>query len=1798
MLRDKDTKMIDEIKTDFALGEFREIIFLLYICRRINKAVHPQAIIIMNKRVYKMDYITIDFKEHITIDFKRKERRVIRLTERIFNSRCGRILISCLLFFSVVALADVRAQRIDNPGEKNIQARAVSYPDNVVNADCTVPAGRITWSIDVSPILLGTNNVSTFQTPYVGDLDGDGHVEIVVAKAYTLSGGGGACTPWSYYTNGMLVFDRGAGSSKEITTPIFATGGTGQIGLARPNASSPGLIVLSAMDGYLYAYDKEGNPAWGTTNRSDAPYTTYNVPNTGECYATGFKSASILFSDFNGDGNAEIVTGDRIFDLATGKLLLDCEFSKGRNINLPIVSVVDVNKDGKPELVWGGNVYSVDIVNQGGTKGNSCTLLTEIVNPPLSNGAVRATIPADFDRDGRVDILCYGRSYFYVYNPLNGAIKVKQPIPLNDQGKGIPLVGDIDGDRYPEIVYGETNKGYNIIAWDIDVIGIQNQSATVKWRKSTTDDSQSTGLTLFDFDQDGRLEILYRDHNVLRIFNGASQATMDVTTTPTIDCVSGALFEYPITADVDNDGEAEIIVTGTPKGGRNFQGYVFIFNPRDGIRWAPARKVWNQYAYNALNINEDLTVPTRLFDIAAIMAGPDTIAGTKDDVQPYNGFLKQSTMIDRFGNMIMYTTDVQPAGKPAFFYDGGGDSLRIVFPVVNNGEQAYHSPLCAAAYRDSVQTGNRIATDSLVAELHHNETLPFTFVIRNFSSIPSFDDIRIVLNDRGKAVPVWTECKSDRKIVDIPRAGLLIARNDHVLAFLGAEAVACILQNDSIPSGCAATPEIVSGFTRGHAVFSGDTIRYVSTQPGFDTLVYRLACNGDTAIAKVCVHVSEKPDNISDADCFLPASATKWDIERKATSDVQVYWLATPFVGDLDGDGKPEIVAPDNPSPQSPTASAMLIFNDSLRLIKRIAPPYPMPDYHTMSFLIADVDNDKKGDIVVATTNRTLYCYDLDSPETGSPGKWGGPTEAYSAVYGSHSPSLVAADVNGDGHVVILAADKIYDGATGKRLVTLPAGGRGFAAGGPQSFMPVFADMDNDGRQEVVAGNTVYKITINDYADASKNSANVLAQIPAPAGYKASVDGFTSVADIDLDGDLDVIVTGGHPAEEKALLYVWDGATPAQIGQTLSFSSAGKRISRAFAGDVSGDGRPDIAFTYTKKMEAYSYNPAENKLNRLWEKTTSDASGATTMSMFDFNQDGKVELVYRDESHLRIIDHAGNDIESVPCGSATHTEYPVVVDLDGDGHADILVSGSKTPLNGDLSTPIYLHRFGSATPGQWASARPVWNQHAYNAVNINDDLTVPASPLHPATAFPGKDGRLGTDDDVRPYNAFLQQQTTLHEDGVPIWITPNAVFDAAQTAISRDGDSVSIRVCIVNHGSAALGAPVYASLYRDDAAKSATFVKTDSIKRYILPGDTACLTIGVADVRQILPFVQLVVRLNDKNGVYPFQLECVSDDDSTETRINPALDLMMKMQASLDGVSRNGRYENPVSALHTENVAYRITAVNANLSTGAVTIVDTLPPYLQYVPGSASAGGLLSRTAGHPPRDVLTWKTTSVAPLDTVTVSFEATPESGAGASQAFYVNRAWVWVSDTLLAPTNNTYHQGAGIAVVTFSASVGGSLYNAGRQALDYRTSPRPGILIVPDSACVFTGWSHDAYLSLRGRTIPADSGIMNYDSLVIYGNVELRANFAPAGSPIALQENAADEASRETADQVWANGEALYVRAKEGVTVCVYTPDGVLQRRFVVARDGISTCRPGRGVYIVTLNGGTGYKVTTNY
>ena len=604
------------------------------------------------------------------------------------------------------------------------------------------------------------------------------------------------------------------------------------------------------------------------------------------------------------------------------------------------------------------------------------------------------------------------------------------------------------------------------------------------------------------------------------------------------------------------------------------------------------------------------------------------------------------------------------------------------------------------------------------------------------------------------------------------------------------------------------------------------------------------------------------PDNMVEADCSTEVEAMDWGIVQGSSSQSLSHMYAQPFIGDIDHDGQSEIVTVgyfDSPH----TSSSIVIYGSDLQLKYSFNTPQ-MYVYGGYPVTIADVDRDGFAEIFVHTRDGFLRCYHHDGNLLWT-------SNVPSTTYQSQSPNLILADVNGDSIPEVWSMQKIFNALTGVAIVTLPeAIGHStlYVGAGGDAVMPVFADFDNDGVLELAGGNKVYKLDITNSSGTTGNTATLWKTISG----SGIGDGLTSVADIDLDGFLDVVVV------KNGCMYAWRPYSGAGSDPELIAScpySANTAGSRALLTDVDNDGYPEILFTYATKITAYKYIPTSQTLQQMWLKNTSDLSGATTMTAFDFNQDGSVEIVYRDESDLRIIDGTtGNNKSAFTCIAPTAAEYPAIVDLDMDGEAEIIASSSTFDNNQDKHAKLIV--FHSPANASWAPARRVWNQHAYNVVNINNDLTIPAFNFNPATTFTDPQGVVR-----RPFNNFLQQATTLDQYGRPFM--PLANLSVTQNpVITYNDDNIQVVMTVCNTGELMFGGPMFVSIY----TSSGDLIQTEEVVQGLQPGECTNITLSIS-TSLLATFENpypLQVTVNDNgDGAAQYgglQAECDTTDNS------------------------------------------------------------------------------------------------------------------------------------------------------------------------------------------------------------------------------------------------------------------------------------------------------------------------------
>jgi hypothetical protein len=252
--------------------------------------------------------------------------------------------------------------------------------------------------------------------------------------------------------------------------------------------------------------------------------------------------------------------------------------------------------------------------------------------------------------------------------------------------------------------------------------------------------------------------------------------------------------------------------------------------------------------------------------------------------------------------------------------------------------------------------------------------------------------------------------------------------------------------------------------------------------------------------------------------------------------------------------------------------------------------------------------------------------------------------------------------------------------------------------------------------------------------------------------------------------------------------------------------------------DIDGDGKLNATFVSGSRLFALN-----DDFSLKWAVTISElTSGFTSTTVFDFNNDGANEIVYRDEANLYIIDgKTGNAFATAVCKSRTANEYPIVVDADADGATEICVTcatNNGTDINVLADNVFGQVRMFKSNLNPWVPARKVWNQHAYFNVNVNDDLTIPRSQqqhqlISASGVAPCRPGK--------PLNTFLNQSPILDSKACPTYPSPDLAFNGPLTFTTPTCPNTNFTVSftVENVGDLILTGNMPITFYNGDPTK-------------------------------------------------------------------------------------------------------------------------------------------------------------------------------------------------------------------------------------------------------------------------------------------------------------------------------------------------------------------------------------------
>ena len=529
------------------------------------------------------------------------------------------------------------------------------YNDTCVNQ---VATGTFTpvveWHATSFPGGGGDNVMSTPIVTSVNDDNLDGVIDAldvpdVVMVSYTSSGGSGILRALDGRT-GIQIWSNAALALQ--TTSGVAAGDIDGDGMVELIAVTPTSVV---------ATEHDGAPKWVGPDVSSHIFGLSDVPS---------------ISDIDRDGSPEIIVGRAILD-ADGRLIGAGDHGMGGSgISVGSCSVaVDLDADGVTEVVTGNAAYRID---------GSAVWFNG-----LADGYPAV---ADFDGDGRAEIAVSGQGELRILDT-DGRLIRALAIPGADSAfyGGPPTIADFDGDGAPEIGIAAGSR-YSVIEVD----------GTVVWQRITNDASSgSTGSSVFDFEGDGAAEVVYADQTTLWVFSGIDgQVKLQSD-----DHNSGTWLEYPVIADVDADGHAEIIVAHELQfGGRTG---ITVFGDRDDS-WRPGRRTWNQHAYHITNVDEGGQIPVdpelNWLRYNNFRSG-DMEAG--DGLRAPDAVVASGDVCDLDCDLGRLTVWVHPGNEGAGDANAPGTTVELYAEIAGDltliDTQPVDAPLTAGDYLDSVQ---------------------------------------------------------------------------------------------------------------------------------------------------------------------------------------------------------------------------------------------------------------------------------------------------------------------------------------------------------------------------------------------------------------------------------------------------------------------------------------------------------------------------------------------------------------------------------------------------------------------------------------------------------------------------------------------------------------------------------------------------------------------------------------------------------------------------------------------------------------------------------------------------------------------------------------------------------------------------------------------------------------------------------------------------------------------------------------------------------------------------------------
>lgn len=985
--------------------------------------------------------------------------------------------------------------------------------------------------------------------------------------------------------------------------------------------------------------------------------------------AAGNNHEGAAITDFDGDGKLDFVITNShnqhsvsIYrNTTTGSTITFAPKMDLPADNSPYaVATADLDLDGKPDLVIvnaGTGSDKISVYKNTSTPGN----LSFAARVDFATGTSPYSIAiADLNNDGRPDLAVTTQ---YITSSLsvlkntteNDVISFQPPVDFASfPGPFTVAVGDLNDDGKPDLAAASSG--------DNTVVVLTNTGIDTNFSFTTTYFSTGIyprGVSIADMNGDGKPDLVttnWMQHTV-SVLNNKSEG-LYISFDQPVNYTVGENPGYVTTGDLDGDGRPEIISANTSDTAisvlrnivaLNITPVITSFTPASGIKGT------------AVTIRGENFTGTTSVKFGNIPASSFTI----DSATGITAIIAEGESGD-----VSVTNSYGTATKPGFIFNG---------PIIYS-----FSPMVANTGSTITITGTNF-TGATQVSFGATPAASFTVVsattITAIVGAGSGGSVAITTPNGIATLPGFVFGKPTITSI-IPLSGpvgstvIITGTNfspvsaENIVFFgaVKAEVTAAASTHLAVivPSGASYQP--VSATVGNLTAFSSlpFSVSFVADNPTITTSSFEVVGDYGSGAYPSAISLSDlnddgKPDIITANSAGNNISILKnTSTDGKVSFHTKVDLSSGPdpkriAVGDLDGDGRPDIVTANM---NAGNASTISVFRNTSTAgnISFAGKNDISSGNGSIGIAIADLDADGKPDIIVTSGNSGFFS--IFKNTTATPGNISFAPKLDITHLG-HADGIVTADLNNDGLPDLILSNfsqstiSVYTNQSAHGVITLGAK-LDLSVGAHPGFMAT-ADLDGDEKLDVLVRN--YSTgTISVFKN---NSVAGSIYLEAISSLPFDVTNL-AISDLNGDGRPDLATGKGLTGQISLYENLSSGIGQFSFGDKIEFTT-GSYDTFIAAGDLDGDGKPELAVA----------NTIQNKVTILKNKI--DLPVIDSVSVVVATRGATVEIAGQRFAGTTSVKFGGT-----PAASFTvHSAEKISAVVDGGASGDVTIAGPQ-----------------------------------------------------------------------------------------------------------------------------------------------------------------------------------------------------------------------------------------------------------------------------------------------------------------------------------------------------------------------------------------------------------------------------------------------------------------------------------------------------------------------------------------